>query len=255
MTMIFGPAYARAYDALYAGKDYDAECDMIEAAFRRHASAPVRTVLDLGCGTGNHALRLAQRGYTVTGIDLSAEMLRRAHAKADAAGLVVDFRQGDARYFDADATFDAALLMFAVLGYQHDDEDLLETLRNVRRHLRRGGLLAFDAWYGPGVLADPPGSRSRAVETDDGPMLRSVTSELDARHHLCRVHYRLSRMTHGHPECVAEETHVVRYFFPDELELQLAVSGLELVALGDFIEPDREPDENSWNAFAIARAA
>ncbi|TAK58160.1 MAG: class I SAM-dependent methyltransferase [Dehalococcoidia bacterium] len=255
MTTIFGQAYAGAYDAFYAEKDYDAECDMIEAAFRRHASAPVRTLIDLGCGTGNHALRMARRGYAVTGIDLSAEMLRRAHAKAGDAELAVDFHQGDVRYFDADATFDAALLMFAVLGYQHDDEDVLETFRNIRRHLRPGGLLAFDAWYGPGVLADPPGSRSRTVETDDGPMLRSVTSEMDARRHLCRVHYRLSRMAGGRAECVAEETHVVRYFFPDELELQLAVSGLELVALGDFHEPDREPDERSWNAFGVARAA
>ena len=255
MTAIFGPAYAGAYDAFYAEKDYDAECDMIEGAFRRHAAAPVRTVLDLGCGTGNHALRLARRGYAVTGIDLSSEMLRRAYAKAEGAGLAVDFRQGDVRYFDADATFDAALLMFAVLGYQHDDDDVLETFRNIRRHLRRGGLLAFDAWYGPGVLADPPGSRSRTVETEGGPMLRSVTSEMDARRRLCRVHYRLSRIAGGRAEFVAEETHVVRYFFPDELELQLAVSGLELVALVDFKEPDREPGEDSWSAFAVARAA
>ncbi len=255
MTAIFGQAYAGAYDAFYAEKDYDAECDTIEGAFRRYAVAPVHTVLDLGCGTGNHALRMARRGYAVTGIDLSAEMLRRAHAKADGAGLAVEFHQGDVRYFDAFATFDAALLMFAVLGYQHDDEDVLETFRNIRRHLRPGGLLTFDAWYGPGVLADPPGSRSRTVETDEGPLLRSVTSEMDVRRHLCRVQYRLSRMQAGRAACVAEETHVVRYFFPDELELQLAVSGFELLALGDFNEPDREPDDDSWNAFAVARAA
>jgi SAM-dependent methyltransferase len=255
VTTIFGPVYASAYDALYAGKDYDAECDMIEAAFRRHATSPVRSVIDLGCGTGNHALRLARRGYNVTGIDISAEMLRKAYKKLDDATLPVDFRQGDVRYFDADATFDAALLMFAVLGYQHDDDDVLETFRNIRRHLRPGGLLAFDAWHGPGVLADPPGSRSRAVETEQGPMLRSVTSEMDPLRHLCRVHYQLSRIREGGAECVAEETHVVRYFFPDELELQLSVSGLELVALGDFNQPERDPDEWSWNAFGVARAA
>ena len=255
MTAIFGPAFAGAYDAFYAEKDYDAECDTIERAFRRYAGAPVRSVVDLGCGTGSHALRMAQRGYVITGIDLSGEMLRRAYAKAERAGLAVEFFQGDVRYFDADTTFDAALLMFAVLGYQHEDNDVLETFRNIRRHLRTGGLLTFDAWHGPGVLADPPGSRSRTVETDQGPLLRAVTSEMEPRRHLCRVHYRLSRIVEGRAECVAEETHVLRYFFPDELELQLAVSGFELVALGDFNEPDREPDEDSWNAFAVARAA
>ena len=62
MTESFGPEYADAYDALYADKDYDAECDLLERIFRR-VGRPVRTVLDLGCGTGAHAVRLAQRGY------------------------------------------------------------------------------------------------------------------------------------------------------------------------------------------------
>jgi SAM-dependent methyltransferase len=255
MTAIFGPAYAGAYDAFYAEKNYDAECDMIEGAFRRFEAARVRSVLDLGCGTGNHALRMARRGYAVTGIDLSAEMLRLAHAKAGDAGLPVELRQGDVRFFDAQGLFDAALLMFAVLGYQHSDDDVLETFRNIRRHLRPGGLLAFDAWYGPGVLADPPGSRARTVDTADGPMLRSATSEMDVRRHLCRVQYQLSRLGGEGAEGVVEETHVVRYFFPAELELQLAVSGFELLSLADFGKPEREPDASSWNAFVIARAA
>ncbi len=255
MTAIFGPAYASAYDAFYAEKDYDAECDLIEGAFRRYASRPVSSVLDLGCGTGNHALRLARRGYNMTGVDLSPEMLRRAETKAVDAGLRIGWREGDVRSVEAGGRFDAALLMFAVLGYQHTNDDVLATFANVRRHLRPGGLLVFDAWYGPGVLVDPPGSRSRVVETEDGPLMRAVTSELDVRRHLCSVHYRLCRMDGDRALDVAEETHVVRYFFPMELEMLLEVSGFDLLALGDFDAPEREPDARSWNAFVVARAA
>ena len=255
MTAIFGQAYASAYDAFYAEKDYEAECDLVERTFRGFETNRVRSVLDLGCGTGNHALRLARRGYAVTGVDLSPDMLRLARAKGVDAGVGVEWREGDVRSVDAGGPFDAALLMFAVLGYQHRNEDVLATFRNIRRHLRPGGLLAFDAWYGPGVLADPPGSRSRLVETADGPLTRSVTSKLDVRRHLCHVHYRLSRLHAGREDSVADETHVVRYFFPMELELLLEISGFELLALGDFEAPEREPDERSWNAFVIARAA
>lgn len=57
--------------------------------------APAR-VADLGCGTGSLAVLLAEQGYDVHGVDLSGEMVTRAHAKAEAAGVTATFTQGDA---------------------------------------------------------------------------------------------------------------------------------------------------------------
>src|SRR5207248_11417549 len=68
---VFGPQYAEAYDTLYRDKDYSAECDAIEHVFRLYGIGPVRRVLDLGCGTGGHAVPLAERGYEVVGVDRS----------------------------------------------------------------------------------------------------------------------------------------------------------------------------------------
>ena len=94
MTDVFGQEYAAAYDLLYADKDYDAECDLLERIFRE-SGRPVRTVLDLGCGTGAHAVRLAQRGYEVVGVDLSEDMLRIARDRARSVPrLDVELRPG-----------------------------------------------------------------------------------------------------------------------------------------------------------------
>src|SRR5262245_50414685 len=128
----FGPTYASAYDALYAEKDYDAECDVVESAFQHHVDGAVRAVLDLGCGTGGHALRLARRGYDVVGVDLSPEMIARAEAKGAAEGQAVRWIEGDVTDVDAGGGFDAALMMFAVLGYQHTNDGVLDALRNAR---------------------------------------------------------------------------------------------------------------------------
>jgi predicted TPR repeat methyltransferase len=81
MSDVFGTEYARSYDAIYREKDYDFECDLLERVFSECADNPVRNVLDLGCGTGNHSLRLAGRGYGVTGVNGAREITRPLHFK------------------------------------------------------------------------------------------------------------------------------------------------------------------------------
>ena len=248
MSGTFGAGYAGAYDALYADKDYEAEVDLIEAALLRHGTGPATSVLDLGCGTGGHALPLARRGHGVTGVDLSPGMLEQARAKAAAAGLAIDLHVGDARTVELAERFDVALLMFAVLAYMHGNADVLATLRNARRHLRDGGLLLLDVWNGTAVLFDPPRDGEKAVPTAAGELRRSASAELDVRRHLCRVHYRLEGAAQ------ADETHTVRFFFPLELELFLDVAGFRLLSLTPFGTLDGEPDEHTRSAFAVAQA-
>ena len=252
MSGTFGPAYAGIYDAMYAEKDYRRECDAIADAFARYGDGAVRTVLDVGCGTGSHALLLAAKGYSVTGVDLSPEMLAIAREKSDCAGAAICFIAGDVRYVDAHGPYDAALLMFAVLGYQHENADVRAAFSNVRRHLRPGGLLIFDAWHGPGVLADPPANRTRVVETMRGAIVRKATSEMHARRHLCTVRYELAPKDHAGE--TSFESHAVRFFFPMELEMYLESCGFRLLRMGDAVDPAREPDEHTWNVHVVAQA-
>jgi SAM-dependent methyltransferase len=250
---VFGPLYAGTYDRLYVDKDYAGECDILEGLFKTYAPGGVGSVLDLGCGTGNHALLLADRGYDVVGVDRSAEMLQNARDKAgDRPGL--EFLQGDVRDLDLGRRFDSCVLLFAVLGYQVENKDVLATLHAARRHLDDGGLLVFDCWYGPCVLADRPGERVRVVELPVGRLVRTVQSQLDVRRQLCRVSYRLWHIDGDRVLDEAEEEHAMRFFFPRELELLLRQTGFELLRLGAFPGIEHEPDETTWNVLAAARA-
>jgi SAM-dependent methyltransferase len=103
---------------------------------------PLR-LLDLGCGHGRHANRLAALGHQVTGFDRSPGFLELARQDAAAGGVRVDYRLGDMRRLDYDEVFDRALMMFTVFGYFSDDENLL-VLRNIARALKPGGKLLFD---------------------------------------------------------------------------------------------------------------
>ena len=254
MSSTFGSAYSDAYDLLYSDKDYKAECDVIETLFHRYSKIPVSTILDLGCGTGSHAFALSSRGYDVVGIDRSEGMLAVAQQRLRNEKGKVRFQQGDIRTIDPGQQFDAALIMFAVLGYQVENNDVLSALQTARRNLKPGGLLLFDIWYGPAVLRERPSDRVKVIPTKTGKILRVASGELDVAHHTCDVRFRLWKLVEGQVVTEIEETHRMRYFFPLELSLFLSCSGFHLIRLGAFADFDRDPDESTWSAMVVAQA-
>ena len=257
MTEIFGPLYSGAYDALYKTKDYGAEADLIERILSREGKPGSRRILDLGCGTGNHSIVLAGRGHEVVGVDRSPAMLALANAKAaavlaDQATLV--FQEGNIRDAKAGGAFDAALMMFAVLGYMHEDSDVLAALANARRHLDVGGVFIFDVWNGSAVLADEPKARSLTVMQGDNRLLRETQARLDHDRRVCRVRFELQRTDPLGTIMQVAEDHVMRYFFADELGLMLQSSGFDRVRFTQFPD-DRLPlSDSTWNMLGVARA-
>jgi len=134
---------AEYYDDLHEDVDYPAECTLLEKVISGVLHRQPATVLDLGCGTGNHALILAERGCRVTGIDSSARMLRVARAKARGHRNPA-FVRADMRRFDLGRTFDAAICMDGAYTHLLTERDLLAHLRTVRRHLSPGGVHVFE---------------------------------------------------------------------------------------------------------------
>ena len=126
--------YAPWYDLLYQDKDYAAETRFVEARLRDHGIASGR-LLDLGCGTGMHALDFARQGWKVAGIDLSHEMIASAKARAEQAGLSIPFRQGDVREAGPERDFDAVVSLFHVASYQTSRDALAAMLRSAHAAL------------------------------------------------------------------------------------------------------------------------
>lgn len=256
-TKVFGKEYANQYDTFYHDKDYEAECDLIEEVFRRYAGKPVESILDLGCGTGNHAIPLAKRGYQITGVDRSSEMVEHAKAKlqfqTSSSRLQPQFLEGNVCSLDLERQFDAVIMMFAVLGYQLTNDDVSDTLRAVRRHLKRRGVFIFDVWYGPAVLAIRPGDKIREIPTADGKVIRMASGELDVRHHLCEVNYRLLQIAEDRIVSNSDETHRMRYFFPMEIEQMLTCNEMKLENLTTFPDLEKPADETTWNVLGIGR--
>src|SRR5262245_34098338 len=226
MTEVFGSEYAGAYDELYRDKNYVEESELIDRLLRIYGDGPIHSILDLGCGTGNHVFPLVERGHTIVGVDRSSEMLKTAREKAlKHVNGGATFCHGDIRTFDVESSFDVSLMMFAVLSYQVENCDVLAALRTARKHTRVGGLLLFDVWYGPAVLSQKPSDRIKTIPTATGQILRVASGQLNTQQHLCKVTYQLWKFEGNRLAAQTEETHLMRYFFPLELSLFLECSG------------------------------
>jgi SAM-dependent methyltransferase len=249
---VFAPGYAGWYDTLYREKDYAGECRFLEGVFSRRPNPPA-TLIDLGCGTGGHAILLARRGYKVTALDRSDAMLQAARRKAAESGAVVDFRQEDIRRLGGHEAFDAAIAMFAVIGYLSGAGEVEDFLAGVWRSLAPGGLLVFDGWHGPGVLRERPSPRLLEIALEgDETLLRLATPKLDVQEQAVEVHYRLWRKRGAETVVEGEERHRVRFFFPQELRLLLRRAGFVNVELHPFCSLERRLGEGDWHFTALA---
>ena len=131
--------YAEGYDREVFTRGTSGEVDFIEAEL---GGDKAKRILDIGCGTGRHAIELAKRGYDVTGLDLSETLLNRAGQKAIAANVHVDFVRADARNFHFDGKFDLAIMICeGAFPLMETDEMNFLILENAARALKPGGKL------------------------------------------------------------------------------------------------------------------
>jgi len=251
-TKPFGREYSNAYDILYRNKDYEKECDFLEAVFRRR-KRPVRRILDLGCGTGGHALILAKRGYEVTGVDRSSTMLALARRKALREHLPTRFINKDIRSLMIDDSFDAVIAMFAVMGYQVSNDDVAAVCATARKHLAGDGVFVFDCWNGSAVITQRPSIETRRVKLDSrNTIIRRTEPALNVLNHTVRVRFRLKAMQHGRARSVGREEHVVRFFFPQEISRYLELAGFAKVAHYPFFNMRKCLTDRDWNMIVVA---
>ena len=132
------------YHRLYADRNEAEAAGFTDALIARLRPRPGSRVLDLGCGAGRHARRLASKGYDITGIDLSASSIAEAK-RAERPHL--RFRRQDMRMPFGNLTFDYVFNFFTSFGYFEDEGDHQTVARNMAAALKKGGRLVLDRGF------------------------------------------------------------------------------------------------------------
>jgi SAM-dependent methyltransferase len=176
-------ASAEFYDTIYGTfKDYTAEAAKI-ANLLRAIDPKYKTVLDVGCGTGEHARRLTQAGFIVDGVDINADFVRIAQRKNQAGRFV----EADMSKFELPHRYDVVMCLFSSIGYLRTLDRVASALRRFRDHLRPGGAVIVEPWFEPSVLDPQRGIDQTIGEANGVRVTRS--SRIEVEPSLSRLHF------------------------------------------------------------------
>lgn len=232
---------ARVYDAIMQDIDYDAWASFVLATVKRQGWEG-RRVLDLGCGTGNSTVPFVMRGYEVTGLDASAEMLAVASAKLPA----VAFVRADFTRFSLGASFDLVVSIFDSLNNLLCPEDFVEAARRAHAHLRPGGFFMFDVNTRVGLRELWEEGRAEGWAGDIYYLWQHSFDEASGLAQVeayCRT-----------PEGEFTETHLERPYDAGELRRLLAEAGFATVHILSYPSGE-EASNTAERVWAVARRA
>lgn len=243
--------YSMYYDLLYKDKNYKAEAQFIVDLIKKnHPGA--KTILNLGCGTGQHDLFLADAGFSVTGIDLSEEMIKIAKTKNSSSKC--NFIHGDARSLELDTKFDVVISLFHVLSYQTSNRDVSNFFNTIYSLLTDGGISIFDYWYGPAVLSIKPEQRIKEFDSSGMQITRRAMTEMNYLANIATVNYDIivkDKTINTIKEI--QEKHPMRYFFSPELLMFTEIAGLNQIHQAAWMTQSTSPSDQTWAAYSILK--
>jgi len=248
--------FAEYYDLTYRNMlDYEKDCNILEKIFRKFLKRKPESILDIGCGTGSHALILAKRGYRLDGIDISETMIRKARAKERGLRLNVKFHVQDMQEMRLKRQFDCAISMFGALGYVHTYNGLVNVLSGLRQHLNDDGLFVFEFWNVGGARPSP---YQRWIEAKDEKttLYRLSESNLDPLTNVITVDMKFLTIKRDRHVETFKETHKMRCYTPAEMQQYLEGNGFKLLSVYDWDAEDKEqlkvPRKETFRLLAVA---
>ena len=250
--------FAEHYDLTYQKiRNYEKDCNALEAIFTRFSKQKPKNILDIGCGTGTHALILSRRGCNVVGIDVSEAMIAKAQAKVERAKTRAEFHVQDMRRIELGKMFDSAICMFGAFGLVQSHKGLVDIFSGLRRHLIKNGLFVFDFWS---VLAVKPTPFQRWIEARDRvkTVYRLSESIFDHRTDVMIINMKFV-ITHKNRHVdTFEETLKIKCYTLAEMQQHLLDDGFKLVSVFNWDSEEEKdklkpPAKETFRILAVAK--
>ena len=240
--------FAYAYDRLMNDVPYEAWARYYAGLLELYSIRPGARCVECACGTGSLTIPLAKLGFSMTAMDLSAEMLNLAQQKAREQGMLIPFVRQDMRKLAVQRPMDAVLATCDGPNYLTGSDDLLSFFKQAHAALKPGGVLAFDVST-PFKLASRLGDRIFTSSEDD--MVYVWQGQYSEKHHILDIHLDIFAETEGGLYRRIREDQRQRAYSDKELSELLVSAGFTDIRLfGDRTMAEPAPNSLRWHITA-----
>ena len=236
---------ASVYDRLNADFDYNGLCDYLVGQIKKHERTKSSLVLDLACGTGKMTLLLRDKGYDMTGVDISEDML------CVARDICYDKEINDVLWlcqpmqaFELYGTVDACVCCLDSLNYLTKTSDLVECFKLVHNYLIPDGVFVFDI-NTPYRFESVYANNDYILECDDA--LVAWQNEYNKKSRLCKFYLSIFEENEDGSYSRENEVQVERCYSKAQIEKALKEAGFELLSVhGDTNGKDATDTDEKW---------
>jgi SAM-dependent methyltransferase len=211
------------YEIEKVGRKFEDEIDFLRKLFGKYS---IKSIVDLGCGSGEHVFALYQKGFEICGIDISDSMIDIAKKRYPDC----NFQLADLQSYKIEKLVDAIMCMFGTFNYIIKDEDIINSLKNIRDNIHPKGILVLEIWNSSPVKkikrkAIAPVSLSKVgnvmIKRNRG---FRVANNSDGVDNLVEVNFIFNLNQE-----IVKDRHLMRVFSFSEIENLLSLSGFNVV--------------------------
>ncbi|MDQ1350077.1 MAG: hypothetical protein QG657_378, partial [Acidobacteriota bacterium] len=205
--------------------DYEKEFQFYDGLLSKYGR---RSILEIGCGTGNLAPYFLKAGYEYTGLDLYDEMLQIARQNHPEAAFV----QGDMRDLHLPRAFDVVIITGRSFCYMTTNKDVMNALQSIYKILKEDGLLIFDNFKADELLPNLKKESGQEVESGDTKYRRVNRTSLNLETGWTwnwEAEYHIEKK--GREKKLITDRSVLRAFTEDELKLFLQLTGYNILEI------------------------
>lgn len=236
---------ARVYDGLNVGCDYDLYASFIDKEIKRNERNKTELLLDLACGTGKLTLLMREKGYDMTGIDLSEQMLMCAREECAKRGIGdVLFLLQDMRDFELYGTVDGCFCCLDSINYLTKISDVKKCFSLVYNYLVPDGIFIFDI-NTPYRFEKVYGNNDFILENEDS--LCAWQNEYSEKSKICKFYLSIFTENEDGTYTRQDEVQRERSYSKKSIERALLECGFEIISVyGDLNGKEACKNDEKW---------
>ena len=243
--MNFKKFYSKYYNLVYKNKNYQSEVNYISQILKSEKKY-IKNILELGSGTGAHAMYLLKKGFNLTCVEKRKNMIFNFKNKSKK----IDIINSDLKKIRLKKKFDAVISMFHVINYMTKNKDLESFFKVASLHLNKGGLLLFDTWYYPAVVYKKPKIVNKIFKDKNFKISRkAIPNQLSAK--IFKIKYLINILDlNNYKNFRFSEVHKIRSF--DIKELDKVYNKFDFIKIKDYAFLKKtKPNKKNWGALLI----